>query len=97
MEPLAILEGRPIFEGDILYGLDGKRLRAGRPNRRDCQFSMVVLDKHPGDPDLWATDTHWKGQQVLFWDVSDIPAPKDRNLYCRLKEQLEARRRPRAD
>jgi hypothetical protein len=33
----------------------------------------------------------------LFWDVRDIPAPKDRNLYCRLKEQLEARRRLRAD
>lgn len=97
MEPLAILDGHPIFEGDILYGLDGRPLQARPPNRRDCQLLMKLLEKQPRDPDQWATNTHWKGQQVLFWSAADIPAPKDRNLYCRLKDQLDAKKGRRRD
>jgi hypothetical protein len=92
MEPLAVLDGVPIVEGDILYSLDGAALRVLKPWRTDMPLRMEsVAKKKPGDADYWATDTHWKGQQVLFWRVSDIPVPKDRSLYFRLKDQLDAR------
>jgi hypothetical protein len=95
-EPLTQLDDRPVLEGDILYGLDGKRLRACRPWRNDLPLRMEILDKEPRDPDFWATGTHYKGQQVLFWSASDIPAPKDRTLYTRLSEQIEANAKRKA-
>lgn len=98
MEPLAVLECRPIFMGDILYGLDGTKYKATTTGHRDFPMGMIDLASiRENSWTQWLTDTHWKGQQVLFWSVSDIPAAQDRTLYCRLKEQLEARRRLRAD
>lgn len=66
--PLAFLEYRPIYEGDLLYDKDGKRLRVALPLwTKEYPLRLEVLDKQPGDPDCWATDTHFEGKQVLFW------------------------------
>lgn len=93
MEPLAFLEGRPIHLGDILYGLDGARLKASTTSHRDYSLAMIDLATVHGNTwSQWLTNTHWKGQQVLFWSLDDIPKPQDRTLYCRLSEQLEAKR-----
>ncbi|RKP44760.1 hypothetical protein D7S86_27465 [Pararobbsia silviterrae] len=89
---LAYLDGQPVREGDILFGLTGARLRACVPWRRDQPLRMEVLEKMPGDPDFWATGTHWKGQQVLFWRKEDVPEPKELNQYLQLKAQLDARK-----
>lgn len=92
--PLAHLEGRPIFVGDILYGLDGKKFRATTTGHRDFPMGMIDLATvRENTWSQWLTGTHWKGQQVLFWSLSDIPAPKDRTLYTRLAEQLEAKKK----
>ncbi len=58
MQSLAFLDGRPIFEGDVLYSLDGTALRARKPWRTDLPLRMQqVGKKKPGDADYWATDT----------------------------------------
>ncbi|MDP9644582.1 hypothetical protein [Paraburkholderia caledonica] len=90
---LTSLENRPVFEGDVLFGIDGKALKACRPWRTDFPLRMEVISKEPEDPDFWATGTHWKGQQVLFWRAEDIPAPRDRTLFTRLSEQIEANKK----
>lgn len=93
--PLAFLEERPIFEGDILYGLDETKFSASPTGHRD--FPMCLIDLatvRENTYSSWLTDTHWKGQQVLFWRIEDIPAPQDRTLYTRLRAQLDARKAP---
>lgn len=93
MEPLEFLEGRPIFVGSILYGLDGTKYKATTTGHRDYKMAMIDLATvHENSWSQWLTDAHWKGQQVLFWSLDDIPKPQDRTLYCRLSEQLEARK-----
>lgn len=95
-EPLAYLDGRPIFVGDILYGLEGTKFKATTTGHRDFPMGMIDLATvRENSWTQWLTDTHWKGQQVLFWSVDDIPAPQDLNLYCRLKAQLEAKQESR--
>lgn len=92
MDPLAFLNGQPIFKDDILYGLDGARLKASTTSHRDYALAMIdLLTVQENTWSQWLTNTHWRGQQVLFWRIEDIPSPQDRTLYCRLKEQLEAK------
>ena len=94
LKPLAWLDGLPIFEGAILYDLEFNAMRALRPWRTDYPLRMEHAGKKPpGSPDFWATDTHWKGQQVLFWNLEDIPSKQETNLYCRLLDQLDARKK----
>lgn len=91
--PLAMLEDRPIFEGDILYGLDGTKFSASPTGHRDYKMAMIDLATVRGNTwHQWLTNTHWKGQQILFWRVEDIPAPQDRTLGSRLRAQLDARK-----
>jgi hypothetical protein len=93
-QPLAWLEGRPIHVGDTLYGLDGEEFEASATGHRDYPMAMIVKSSVRGNLyRSWLTDTHWKGQQVLFWSKADIPAPKDRTLYSRLTDQIAARRK----
>jgi hypothetical protein len=93
MEPLAFLEDRPIFVDSILYGLDGTKFKATITGHRDFPMGMIDLASVRGNSWVqWLTDTHWKGQQVLFWSPDDIPKPQDTNLYCRLKDQLDKRK-----
>lgn len=95
-KPLAILEGRPIFESDILYGLDGKKFKASTTGHRDFPICLIDLVSVRGNTyKSWLTDTHWKGQQILFWSLQDIPAPANRTLGSRLRDQLEKRKKPR--
>lgn len=90
--PLAYLEGHPIFVDDILYGLDGKKFKASTTSHRDYPMCLIDLATVRGNTySSWLTDTHWKGQQILFWKLEDIPAAQDLNLYCRLKAQLETK------
>jgi hypothetical protein len=90
-QPLAHLEGRPIYVDDILYGLDGTKFKASTTGHRDYPMAMIDLASvRENTYKSWLTDTHWKGQQVLFWSLDDIPAPAERTQYCRLKAQLEA-------
>jgi hypothetical protein len=89
MEPLAFLNGRPIHVGDILYGLDGTKYKATTTGHRDFPMAMINLATVRGNTwSQWLTDTHWNGQQVLFWSSDDIPAPAERTLHWRLKDQL---------
>ncbi len=92
-QPLAWLEGRPIYIGDILYSLDGTKLKASTTGHRDFPMAMIDLATvRENTWSQWLTDTHWKGQQVLFWSVDDIPALRDQTLYSRLKAQIDARK-----
>lgn len=90
--PLAFLNGQPIYVDDILYGLDGTKFKASTTGHRDYPMAMIDLASvRENTWTQWLTDTHWKGQQVLFWSPDDIPAPDDRTLHFRLKMQIEAK------
>lgn len=73
---LAIVDDRPIYEGNVLFDRDGIKLRAERPNRTEFELLMTPLDARPEYPDQWATSTLWEGEQVLFWSKSDIAGPR---------------------
>lgn len=92
MGPLAYLEGRPIHVGDTLYDLDGQELEASTTSH--CDFSMAMIIKSSVRGNVyrsWLTDTHWRGQQVIFWSPEDIPPTPERTLHWRLKDQLAKR------
>ncbi len=98
MEPLAYLDGRPIFEGTILYSRDREPLRALNPWLTSLPLRMEAVNgKKAGCSDYWATDTHWKGGQVLFWSLNDIPDDKDVPLYWSLLSQLRVHKERKQD
>lgn len=71
MYALATLEGKPVQVGDYLHSLDGIRyVVVGASSHRDFDLTLVAADpkyRFTG-PSQWATNTHWNGVQVLFWE-----------------------------
>lgn len=74
MEILAHLEGKPVRVGHYLHSLDGiKYLVVGASSHRDYDLTLMqVIDPDVSriitGPSQWATNTHWQGLQVLFWE-----------------------------
>jgi hypothetical protein len=78
-QPLAQLEGRPIYEGTRLYDRDGVLVEARKSIHKDYPMNMLILNVgYSTRQRWWATDTHWNGQQVLFWEkpIKYRPSPK---------------------
>jgi hypothetical protein len=65
-KPLAVLDGRIVYAGDILYDMYGVKLRAMSPLTDEFPLRMEIINRRHRDPVWWATDTHWNGTQVLF-------------------------------
>lgn len=98
MDPLAYLDGNPIFEGDILYSREREPMRALKPWNYSYPLRMESVNgKKPGAADFWATDTHWKGGQVLFWSLDDITDDSDVPQYWSLQRQLLAHKERKQD
>lgn len=67
-EAIAILEGRPVYAGDILFDITGARFRAEKSNHKDYQLNMRAIGVEP-DRNFWLTNTHVHNCiQVLFWE-----------------------------
>jgi hypothetical protein len=69
---LGTLEGRNIYVGDILYGLDGTQYRAALNDnlRFQKEYPMMLIDVEASTSCYtrsWGTGTHWEGRQVIFW------------------------------
>lgn len=69
---LATLDGKPVREGGVLYGLDGCRYFVFQNTSHHREFQMRLLREtpRPGRPSTceWFTNTHWEGIQVVFWE-----------------------------
>ncbi len=65
---LALLEGRPIREGDILYDCTGVKLQAKSPIHKDYSLTMCIAEGELKDIKQWLTNTHFNGYQVLYWE-----------------------------
>lgn len=84
---LATLEGKPVYEGAVLYGLDGCRHFVFPSNHREFSMRLIVEAPRLHKPTSfeWLTNTHWEGIQVVFWE----PRTPEQIAEFHLLEQAE--------
>lgn len=97
---LAHLDGKPIKSGDRLFGLDGTEFVVVENYTRHKEYPFIArtVPKFVGQRTGrdWITDTHYEGDQILFWEKRTKEQIAEFNMIEQAEEmdvEFEAHRR----